>query len=67
MLNELGFRPDWIERQLAHKPRDMVRATYNRAEHLAERRNMMQQWADVIDGLNCGEKHVLTGRFGKAA
>jgi integrase len=50
-LNELGFPPDIIELQLAHKERDKVRAAYNRAERLAERRNMMQQWADYLDGL----------------
>lgn len=48
-LNEAGFRPDVIERQLAHKERNAVRAAYNRAEHLPERRQMMQQWADVVD------------------
>lgn len=67
MLNELGFRPDWIERQLAHKPRDSVRATYNRAEHLAERHQMMQQWADVLDALASSDKRIIAGRFGKAA
>ena len=67
MLNELGFRPDWIERQLAHKPRDAVRATYNRAEHLAERQQMMQQWADVLDGLAKSGNKVIAGQFGKAA
>jgi integrase len=48
-LNEMGYRPDVIERQLAHKPRDSVRASYNQAEYLDERRRMMQQWAEVID------------------
>jgi integrase len=50
-LNVLGFPPDIIELQLAHKERDKVRAAYNRAERLAERRSMMQQWADYLDGL----------------
>jgi integrase len=50
-LNELGFAPDMIELQLAHKERDKVRAAYNRAERLADRRSMMQQWADHLDGL----------------
>ena len=67
MLNELGFRPDWIERQLAHKPRDAVRAIYNRAEHLQGRAQMMQQWADVLDGLAKSDKKVIAGPFGKAA
>jgi integrase len=50
-LNELGFAPDIIELQLAHRERDKVRAAYNRAERLADRRSMMQQWADYLDGL----------------
>ena len=49
ILNEIGFRPDVIERQLAHAERNKVRASYNRAEYLEERRAMMQQWADLID------------------
>ncbi len=50
-LNELGFRPDVIERQLAHQERNSVRAAYNRAEYLAERRAMMNCWADRLDAL----------------
>ena len=52
LLNELGLDPDVIERQLAHRERNKVRAAYNRAEYLAERRHMMQAWADFIDHLN---------------
>jgi integrase len=48
LLNELGFDPDVIERQLAHKERNKVRAAYHRAEYLAERCRMMQRWADYI-------------------
>lgn len=48
-LNELGFASDWIERQLAHAEPNMVRRTYNHAEHLADRAKMMQQWADMLD------------------
>jgi integrase len=51
ILNEHGFRPDVIERQLAHSERNLVRAAYNHAEYLAERRQMMQWWADHIDKL----------------
>ena len=51
MLNEQGWNKDAIERQLAHGPRDKVRAAYNSAEHLPLRRKMMQAWADYIDGL----------------
>jgi integrase len=50
-LNEMGFRPDVIERQLAHQEKNSVRAAYNRAEYLNERRAMMSQWADYLDAL----------------
>nr|WP_312854429.1 tyrosine-type recombinase/integrase [Paludibacterium denitrificans] len=48
-LNEEGFDPDVIERQLAHAERNKVRAAYHRAEYLDERRKMMQWWADFLD------------------
>jgi integrase len=48
-LNENGFLPDVIERQLAHSERDKVRAAYNYAQYLPERRKMMQWWADYLD------------------
>jgi integrase len=48
-LNENGFAPDVIERQLAHAERNKVRAAYNRAQYLPERRKMMQWWADYLD------------------
>ena len=51
LLSELGWNPDLIELQLAHKERNKVRAVYNRAQRLAERRAMVQAWADHIDGL----------------
>jgi integrase len=50
-LNEQGFHPDIIERQLAHIEQNGVRAAYNYAEYLPERRRMMQFWADWLDGL----------------
>jgi integrase len=51
LLNELGWNRDAIERQLAHGDRDSVRASYNFAEFLPERRKMMQAWADYLDDL----------------
>lgn len=54
LLNEMGWHRDAIERQLAHAEKDGVRAAYNRAEHLPERRRMMQAWADYLDGLKQG-------------
>lgn len=50
ILNENGFMPDVIERQLAHAERNKVRAAYNHAQYLPERRKMMQWWADYLDG-----------------
>ena len=50
-LNEMGWAPDVIERQLAHLEANKVRAAYNHAEYLAERREMMQAWADWLEGL----------------
>ncbi len=53
-LNEAGWRSDVIERQLAHDERNKVRAAYNRAKYLPERRQMMQQWADMVDAFARG-------------
>jgi len=50
----LGFRPDFIEHQLAHALRDPNGRAYNRTAHLAERRKMMQAWADYLDKLKSG-------------
>lgn len=47
----LGFRPDYIEHQLAHAVRDPNGRAYNRTSHIAERRKMMQAWADYLDAL----------------
>ncbi len=47
----LGFRPDWIEHQLAHAVRDPNGRAYNRTAHLSKRREMMQGWADYLDAL----------------
>ena len=46
------WNPDVIERQLAHGERNAVRAAYNYAQHLRERTEMMQVWADYLDGLH---------------
>ena len=48
VLNEQGWNFDAIERQLAHSERNTVRAAYNYAEYLPERRKMMQHWADYL-------------------
>lgn len=51
VLNEQGWNRDAIERQLAHAERNDIRAAYNYAEHLKERKRMMQHWADYLDEL----------------
>lgn len=67
MLNEMGFRHDVIERQLAHQEKNAVRRAYNRADYLDERRGMMQQWADMVEAMATPEIKVVPGRFGKTA
>jgi len=54
----LGFRPDYIEHQLAHAVRDPNGRAYNRTAHLPERRKMMQAWADYLDKLKAGAKVI---------
>ncbi|MCO7500284.1 tyrosine-type recombinase/integrase [Stenotrophomonas maltophilia] len=56
LLHEMGWTSDAIERQLAHAERNPIKAAYNRAEHLPERRRMMQAWADYLDKLKTGAK-----------
>ncbi len=48
-LNEMGYSPDWIERQLAHEEPNAVRRTYNHADYLKDRTVMMQHWANLLD------------------
>jgi integrase len=54
ILNENGFNRDWIERQLAHVERNDVRAAYNSAEWLTDRRVMLQWWSDYLDEHSSG-------------
>ncbi len=54
----LGFRPDFIEHQLAHAVRDPNGRAYNRTAHLIERKNMIQKWADYLDTLKAGAEIV---------
>jgi len=54
----LQVRPDYIEHQLAHAVRDPNGRAYNRTAHLAERKKMMQKWADYLDGLKLGAKII---------
>ena len=61
LLNEQGFKPDVIERQLAHGERNKVRAAYNRAEYMLERAQMMQSWANYLDSLRAGADVIPIG------
>lgn len=65
ILNESGFHPDAIKRQLAHIEKNKVRAAYNHADYLPERRQMMQWWADYLDAKENGSNVLpllVTGR-----
>lgn len=55
VANETGWRPDVIERQLAHKERNEVRAAYHRSTYMAERTQLLQWWADYLDGSKTGK------------
>ena len=57
-LNELGYRGDWIEKQLAHEERKKSRASYNHAVYLEDRRVMLQGWADLIDQMSHPDSNV---------
>ncbi len=54
MLNEMGFMGDLIEKQLAHEEANKVRGAYNKAQYLPQRKEMMQAWADYLNGLKAG-------------
>jgi len=66
----LGFRPDYIEHQLAHAVRDPLgrayNRAYNRATHLPERRKMMQAWSDYLDTLRENGRKVVPMRKNRA-
>ncbi len=58
LLNEQAWHPDIIELQLAHRERNKVRAAYNRAQRLEERRKMMQAWANYLDSLKAAKAQL---------
>jgi integrase len=64
-LNELGFAPDIIEKQLAHADRNKIRSAYNHASYLPQRQEMMQFWADYLDSLKAGADVVAIGSKSK--
>jgi integrase len=62
LLHELGERSDLIEKQLAHADSNSIRATYNHAQYLTDRRALMQRWADYLDQLTAGNPKKDTPR-----
>lgn len=56
-LHEMGYRPEVIERQLAHVEKSKTKAAYNHAEYLPERRGMMQSWSDWIEAIRVQHSH----------
>ena len=65
ILNEKGYAPDVIERQLAHEDADKIRSAYNRAEYMLERTKMMQDYADILEAMRQGKNTVITPMFKK--
>lgn len=63
-LNEMGYNRDHIERQLAHSEGNSVRAAYNYADYLEQRKVMMQEWADYLDELKMGGQ-IIKANFGE--
>ena len=66
-LTEMGYRPDVIERQLAHTEKNAVRAAYHRSQYLEERQTMMQAWADFLDAQEKKPGKVVALRSRKTA
>jgi len=62
ILHEQGWESDVIERQLAHKEGNAIKAAYNHARHLPERVAMMQHWADYLDALRDGAQVIAIHR-----
>ncbi|PHM51380.1 tyrosine-type recombinase/integrase [Xenorhabdus sp. KK7.4] len=66
ILHDLDFNTAWVEKQLAHVDKNSIRGTYNHAQYLDGRREMLQWYADYMEMLERGE-NVLIGKFGKRA
>lgn len=62
VANEVGMNPDVIERQLAHKERNEIRAAYHRSTYMQERAKLLQWWADYLDGRQAGNVVKLPQR-----
>lgn len=66
ILHEQGYNTAWIETQLAHVDKNSIRGTYNHAQYLDGRREMLQWYADYMDALANGD-NVVHGKFGQSA
>jgi len=55
LAERLRFNPQWIERQLSHKTNENLGESYDRTQFLDDRREMMQAWADYLDGFKAGK------------
>jgi integrase len=64
ILNGHHFKPDVIERQLAHSDKDKIRGVYNRAEYLPERHAMMEWWGSYLEQAENGKDNVIEAKFG---
>lgn len=65
ILHEQGYNTAWIETQLAHVDKNSIRGTYNHAQYLDGRREMLQWYADYMDALENGD-NVIHGNFKQA-
>lgn len=63
ILHEKGFNTAWIELQLAHVDKNTIRGTYNHAQYLENRREMIQWYADYIDELEGSLDNVVNVNF----
>lgn len=66
-LHELGWNDRWIETQLSHADRNKIRASYNHAKYLPQRRTMMQAWADYLDSLRARDERAAPNQAGQQA
>lgn len=65
ILHEQGYNSSWIETQLAHIDKNSIRGTYNHAQYIEGRREMLQWYADYMDALENGE-NIIHGNFKRA-
>ena len=65
ILHEQGYNSAWIEIQLAHVDKNSIRGTYNHAQYLDRRRDMLQWYADYMESLESGDSVIVHGTFGR--